>query len=328
MTDLIDTVQLQSINDSLIEFFEITLPGSTSIDLRLVSGLDDGSANIYFPTADGSALNEYIAIPIEMTGIEIQSDGAQNRPILNVANLVSLGRSITDNSDGTDDEQTWQEILEANGVDKPEDILGSRVNYRRTLYKNTYRVSDVAGWTTTLPIEFPKSTFVLERIKAESALLVSYELVSPIDLERVKLPSRIIIGKYCPWKYQGIAIDGHEGSGCTYTNTDDQTSFFDIDDNEITGIGTGYTSQQSYSVGTKIKYPTTGFVKIWESIKNPSGVNAPPTEGSRYWKRIDICGKTLNSCKVRYQGVDTNGDPLTRLTPLPFGGFPGTRKFK
>lgn len=328
MTDLIDTVQLQSINDSLIEFFEITLPGSTSIDLRLVSGLDDGSANIYFPTADGTALNEYIAIPIEMTGIEIQSDGAQNRPVLNIANLVSLGRTVSNNSDGTNDEQTWQEILEANSVAKPEDILGSRINYRRTLYKNTYRSSDVAGWSTTLPIEFPKSTFVLERIKSETPLLVSYELVSPFDIERVKLPSRIIIGKYCPWKYQGIAIDGDERSGCTYPNTNDQTKFFDIDDNEITGIGSGYTSQQSYAVGTKIKYPTTGFVKIWEAIKNPSGVNAPPTEGSRYWKRIDICGKTLNSCKVRYQGVDANGDPLQRLTPLPFGGFPGTRKFK
>ena len=169
---------------------------------------------------------------------------------------------------------------------------------------------------------------MLERIKSESAVLVSYELVSPFDLERVRLPSRIVIGKYCPWKYQGIAIDGHEGSGCTYSNTNDQTTFFDIDDNEITGITSGYIAQQSYPVGTKIKFPTTGFVKIWESIKDPSGATAAPTEGSRYWKRIDVCGKTLNSCKVRYQGVDTDGDPLTRATPLPFGGFPGTRKFK
>jgi hypothetical protein len=39
MTDIIDTVQLQSIDDSLIELFEITLQGSTDVDVRLVSGL-------------------------------------------------------------------------------------------------------------------------------------------------------------------------------------------------------------------------------------------------------------------------------------------------
>jgi len=329
MTDIIDTVQLQSIDDSLIELFEITLQGSTDVDVRLVSGLAEGTSNIYFPTANGQSLNEYIALPSSIGNIEIDSSGAANRPIFEIANLISLGRSIENDSDGLEDEQTWQEVLESKNIAKPEDILGARLQYRRTLFKNTYRASDVSGWSTTLPIEFPKSSYIMERVRAENGLMVSYELVSPFDLERIKLPNRTIVGKYCPWKYQGIAINQDERSGCPYPKDNSgQPKFFNIDDEEITGITSGYTAQTSYSSGTKVKYPTSGFVKIWEVIANPSGVNAPPVEGSRYWKRIDVCGKTLNSCKVRFQGIDSNGAPLNRLIPLPFGGFPGTRKFK
>lgn len=329
MTDLIDTVQLQSVNDSLIELFDITLKDSSSVDVRFVSGLSEGSNNIYFPSIDGQTLNEYIALPASIGNLEVSSSGPSNRPIFEIANLVSLGRVIENDLDGSDDEETWKEILQSNNIAKAEDILGAKLVYRRTLLKNTYRASDVAGWTTTLPIEFPKATYIMERIKIETGLTVSYELASPFDLEGVKIPSRIIIGKYCPWKYQGIAIDSDESSGCTYPTSDTaQNKFFDIEDNEITGITDGYTANSSYPVGTKIKFPTTGFVKIWESIANPEGVNAPPKEGSRYWKRIDICGKTLNSCKVRYQGVDAEGKPILRNIPLPFGGFPATRKFR
>lgn len=329
MTDIIDTVQLQSIDDSLVDLFEITLQNSSSIDVRFVSGLANGVDNIYFPSINGQSLNEYVAIPASIGNIETSSGGASNRPTFEVANLISLGRSIENNSDGSNDEQTWQEILESRNIAKPEDILGARLTYRRTLLKNTYKSSDVSGWSTTLPVEFPKAVYIMERVKGENTLVVSYELVSPFDLEKVKLPNRTIVGKYCSWKYQGIDINQDERSGCPYPTSDSaQPKFFNIDDDEITGITSGYTAQGSYSPGTKIKYPTSGFVKIWEALANPSGLNAPPVEGSRYWKRIDVCGKTLKSCKVRFQGVDSSGDPVNRLIPLPFGGFPGTRKFK
>ena len=37
----------------------------------------------------------------------------------------------------------------------------------------------------------------------------------------------------------------------------------------------------------------------------------------------DACGKTIEACKLRFHPNDTNLD-----VPLPFGGFPGSRKFK
>lgn len=319
MTDIIDVVQLQGIEDSLVHLFEITLKGSSTPDVYLTSGLDEGIYNLYFPDATGSTLNEYVAIPITIEGLDIKSDGPQSRPSLSVANLITLGRNLVNNQDGESDEETWQSILQSRNITKPEDILGSKLTYRRTLLKNTFKVGD----TPTIPNEFPKASFVMDRITAETSVGVIYELSSPIDLEGVTLPNRVIVGKYCPWTYQGIAIYQDERSGCTWPNDETQGIFYDIDDNQISGIVDGYSSASSYSVGDKIKYPTTGFVKIWQCITaKPSGVSAIPTEGSKYWKRIDICGKTLKSCKKRFQGISNY-----RSVPLPFGGFPGTRKF-
>ena len=75
MVDLIDTVQLQEIDDAYVELFDITLPSGTKV--YVFDGLDDGSNNIYFPqkTVSGGVypLKEYFAIPgesVDVTGFQ------------------------------------------------------------------------------------------------------------------------------------------------------------------------------------------------------------------------------------------------------------------
>lgn len=328
-TDILPAVQLQEVGDSLIELFEITLI-NTGDTIYLTSGLDALSRNLYFPTADGTSLNEYVAVPLNMGNIEVTSDGPQNRPVLTIANLVSLGIAISNDGDGLGDKTTWPEQLYAAGVTKPEDILGSSVVYRRTLLKNTYRESDVTGWVTTLPKEFPKSKFLLDRVKAESATIVSYELASPYDLEGVKLPNRILVGKYCGWKYQGMSLYGDESSGCSWPHTSTgQGRYYDINNDKINFASSSYkgvyTDATAYSVGNFVS--TTGpdsWYRLWICIvAKPAGVAANPITNSVYWERYDVCGKTLDSCKMRFHKENTD-----RSVPLPFGGFPGSRKFR
>ena len=318
MTDIIDTVQLQSIDDSIVDLFEITFQGASSASLFLTSGIDANLKNLYFPYTDeneSTTLKEYIALPIQMEGVDISSEGPSNRPKLVVANLVSLGRAFSNGGlpAGEADEDTWKNLLQDNNINRPEDICGASIVHRTTLLKNTFRAGDSIASTK----EFPKKKYILDRVTQETNISITYELVAPFDLEKVTLPSRVVIGKYCPWKYQGVATDVDERSGCTWGNGPGQSKFFDVDDDEITGIST-YSTSTSYSVGAKVKYPTTGFVKIWQAIYPAQ--SKLPSEGSRYWKRIDLCGKTLSSCKVRFN-QDNN-----RVTPLPFGAFPGTRK--
>lgn len=327
-TDIIPAVQEQSIDDSLVELFELKMEGLTTV-VYLTSGLDVNSKNLYFPTEDGTTLKEYVAIPINMGNIEVTSDGPQNRPTLTIANLVSLGRVVSNTNNGDSDEETFDNILQAQGITKPEDLVGTSIVYRRTLLKNTYRQTDVAGFTTTLPKEFPKSKYIIDRVAAETSTIVSYELSSPFDVEGVRIPARVVIGKYCPWEYQGIAIRGDVSSGCTWPYTEaGQNRFLDIDDNVIDTLTvSAYVASNAYSVGDLVSTTESGTnrYRIWKCITAKPAIvtTADPRDSSTYWERHDICGKTLSACKARFQGPNE-----VRQIPLPFGGFPGTKKFK
>ena len=311
MPDIIDTVQLQEIDDALIELFDITLPnGSTKI--YITNGLDNGSDNIYFPeTTGGYALKEYIAMPIQIQGIAAASSGAAARPTITTVNIPFLTRTYSNNGDGTNDETTLLDILEENGIKSNRDLLNSRVVYRRTLFKHTFK----AGDTTSAPVEFPSTTFILDRVASEDNLLVAFEVASPIDIEGVKIPNRMVIGRYCPWKYQGVALDGD--GGCIWPKNSNGR-FYDKNDNSISGFTT-YSASTSYSAGDKVKVTTDGHQQIWQARRANSGKY--PITNPYYWFRLDVCGKLISSCKVRFQ----NGD---QGVALPFGGFPGSRTFK
>ena len=333
MSNIIDTVQLQSTEENLIILFDITLNNGTIV--YFVNGLDNGEDNIYFPqkAISGSTypLKEYIAIPIEISGVETASSGAANRPTLSLANIPVLSRSITNNEDGTDDETTLFDVLENESIESNEDLLGARVVVRKTFLSKTYRSTDSAP--SASPVEFPSQTYLLDRVSAEDAMMVEFELASPMDVEGVKLPNRIVVGKYCPWRYQGRFIEDADGNasedgGCRWP-LDSNGRFFDENNEVITkDISTisAWSSTATYSSGNKVKTTTNNHTQIWEALQAVPANKDPETQKS-YWKRLDVCGKTLLSCKLRFQGNNSNDTLDTRIV-LPFGGFPGSRQFR
>jgi lambda family phage minor tail protein L len=341
MSDIIDTVQLQETAESLVTLFEITLPSGTVA--YFFDGLDDGTNNIYFPektiTNSAYVLKEYIAIPIGIEGIESSSSGASNRPTLSVANIPILSRSISSNSDGADDEKNILDILNSEGITNNEDLLTSKVVIRRTLFGKTYTSSD--SNPSAAPVEFPSQTYIIDRVSAENNIMVQFELANPMDIEGVMLPSRVVIGKYCPWRYQGHFLPNSTGTsskdgGCTWA-LDSNGRFFDKDDNVITknisSIPTynAATTNTTRALGYKTKTITNGHTEIWQTIRvvpaEVSNGQYNPRSSKAYWQRLDVCGKTLNSCKIRFQGNNTD-DSLNSVFVLPFGGFPGAKQFK
>jgi phage-related protein len=235
----------------------------------------------------------------------------QNNP------LYPLDPAETDTAPGVGDEASLKQMLKSLGVNKNEDFLGSKVTYRRAFLSNTKKKEDEG--TVAVPKEFPKAKFILDRVASENNIFVSFELASPFDVQGLKIPNRYVIGKYCSWKYQGVAL-GDPSSGCTYPLNG---NYYDIDDNPIT-TPSAYNNATAYSVGNKVLYDS----KIWEAIRPSTGEQ--PDKSPAYWKRLDVCGKTLSSCKIRFHG--TTGMSATQQNntqiPLPFGGFPGTRKFR
>lgn len=348
---LIKTTQVQETDDALVHLFELKLPEPRSTTLYFHDGLnfDSGTGkNIYFPSKDGTSVNEYIAFPITIDGIETKAGGGSNRPVLSMANIPVLSRTLANNTDGTDDETNLEQVFTDEGMGSAEDFLGGTLTYRSTLLKYTFNASN-APPVGALPIEYPSFSYSLDRISREESASIQFELATPADLDNVMLPNRRAVGKYCAWEYQG-ALYGR--GGCT-APANSFGAFFDEEDKLITaqiGAASGpfynetWNTNNTYTAGQRVKKVFSGAAggwRIYEAlIAVPAGKD--PETNSLYWKRIDVCGKRIRSCKMRFHtrvseiNTDTSlaGTLLTDATyfntdrSLPFGGFPGSKKFK
>lgn len=345
-TNNIITTDLQSleVEGSLIELFELEL--NDSITIYFHPGFNSTLGEISY---DG---NTYIPLPAMMEGIEISSDGASNRPTLHVANVTNLFKSALNGQGFTF-----------------EDLISKRITRRQTL--DTY--------LSNANYELPKRVYIIDRIAQENSTVVTFELTAPYDVSGIKIPNRVVVGKYCSWIYQGIDNPVASG-GCSWrsTNSVDRNGiqyfiYFDIEDrpllqassvtilsysaphnindfvlyngnywrsevsdNSDTPSGNSllwkqvffwsdWESGTPYSVGTLTRHSD----KIWKCLLSTSSIE--PLNNSLYWKRVDFCGKTLNSCKCRFQFTPTTegATSATKDTsiPLPFGAFPGSVKF-
>ena len=321
MTDLIDAVQDDGIDDSLVELFEVKSPDETTT-YYLFNGLDNGTDKIEFRT------NDYFAIPIQIDGIEMTSTGAAPRPTLSVANIPALTKTLTSSS-----EELLYDIRVALNFETNDDLIGTRIIYHRTLKSNTDNNNANSP-------EFPPQTFYIDRIASENNIFVAFELASPFDIEGAKIPHRVVIGKYCPWQYQGVQLG--LGGGCTwplnnrpFESADSNDGlYFESDDTLISrdlvaGGFSAWNSSNNYTATNKVFTTDTvnghSHTRVWEALFTNS--NKDPRTYRKYWKRIDLCSKTLTGCKKRFQG-NYSGSTLDQNVPLPFGGFPGSKKFK
>jgi len=361
--------------------------------------------------------NTYYALPLEMTDLKISTSGVQNRPTITIGNVESIIRksSVFQNANDGGNDGLADFNLDS--------LIGKRITKRQTLEK--YLSIDPAIVSTKATVEFPKRTYIIDMIKARTAEVVVFELANPFDLEGITLPNRQVVGKYCPWIYQGLSFDTPSG-GCSWAansliNIDDDGTdrkyypfFTDLDEPIIwkylihnSSSPTTILSGKTHSGSTGTSYASDALValsdgsggftywrsetdsnttvpaitnSLWQQVKlyEPwvSGLtysandyviypvtNATtkadtsfdilstttiyratlenstetPSNKSYYWKRGDVCGKLLNSCKLRYQfkteggsnSADHNTVPGTALDTkqaLPFGGFPGSRK--
>jgi phage-related protein len=344
---LIKTTQVQETEDALVHLFELKLPEPRSTTLFMHDGLDFDSGtgkNIYFPSKDGTSVNEYIAFPITIDGLETKAGGGSNRPTLSMANIPVLSRTITNNTDGTDDETNLAQIFTDEGMGSSEDFLGGTLTYRTTLLK--YILSGPTP--VSLPIEYPSFTYSLDRVSREESASIQFELATPADLDNIMLPNRRAVGKYCSWEYQGAL---YKRGGCTVP-ANAFGIFFDEDDKLITAninattgnfyIPTWATYFSGYSAGQRVKKVFSGAAGGWRIYEAliPVPQAKDPETNSYYWKRIDVCGKRIRSCKMRFHSkvntftssmagkIVTDPAQFNSSRALPFGGFPGSKKFK
>tara|TARA_R100001510_G_scaffold27833_1_gene24558 strand:- start:327 stop:1547 length:1221 start_codon:yes stop_codon:yes gene_type:complete len=103
-------------------------------------------------------------------------------------------------------------------------------------------------------------------------------------------------------------------------------------------VYSNYNASTTYHTYTDDRYndyaiTTSGTIQVWQRTKTGSG-NTP--QFGEYWQRGDLCGKRLSSCQCRFgfnpinKGTASSTGQTRKDTSLqlPFGGFPGARKFK
>lgn len=297
MTDLIATVQDQSIDSDYIHLFEIEYVDN--LYARFTTQLTESLGNIQFRDSNGTA-RTYQSIPVKFEGIDVSADGSQARPTITIANVLNLFRK------------------EVGSLDY-EDLIGRRITRRTTLKKYLVGESGDTG-AGNAPIEFPKVTFIIDRIASKTRSEIIFELSAPHDLEGIMLPRRIIIGGACPWKYtgadpaRGTNLDG----GCTwkqscqfriplstnnvkdlglrtiYVNKEDEYVLFSADlDPSIGGVA------EDASVASTFKLNNYYYTEIDLERVNTDGSTTTESNVKEYWQCV---GATTN------QPSDTNSN--------------------
>ena len=180
--------------DSVIELFEL--------DLRDLEAVDSASQERYYFTnqvlPDGSKIKwrrndnvsststvTYEPIPIAATNFERTTKGQIPTPELIVSNIFG----------------TLSELIE-----DLDDLIGARIVRRRTLVKHL-----VGQASENLSSYFPSDIFYIERKVREDSMSITFALASPLDLEGLQLPKRVITQNYCVWKYRGTEC-GYNGA--------------------------------------------------------------------------------------------------------------------
>lgn len=159
---------ISNVLSSHIELFEI--------DCTAIPGL----GITYYLTSEKTSVVygeiNYVSLPIKVSGIKINSDGAPSRPQLDVFNVGDVSGGLIK--------------LIGNLSFLYQDLVGAKVTYIETF-------SDYLN-LGPIRISGPPLKFQIARKLTHNKTLVSFELRSPIDKERAYLPKRQMLKRDFP----------------------------------------------------------------------------------------------------------------------------------
>lgn len=282
MTDIIATTQKQDVDSGILYLFDLEI--SDGVFERFY----DGDRPITF---DG---NTYQPIPIEMEGIELTSDGAYQRPVLRVSNINNF---------------LYNELEAAGGL---ESLIGRRITKRTTFEK--YLASSPA-------VEYPKVSFVIDRVLSRNIISIEFELAAPFDLANITLPRRRVLNGSCPWIYKG-----HPNGGCNWDkefHNPGGSVYVDIKNNYMVNANRLNSEAVSLPTGAKSAYTlyttqgASGIPNevIYQTLVNSDGSYTENVVVDRYW----FCTKNAAASEKPWS------TPSKFIEYRPFLGYsPGT----
>lgn len=148
--------------------------------------------------------HQYLPLPVEAEGFDLDGQGNLPRPKIRVANIQGLFSAL---------------------VSESEDLIGCKLTRKRTFARYLDAVNFPNGNKEANPDQhLADELWFFDRKTSEDRFMIEWELASAFDLDGVKIPLRQVIQNYCPWRYRD-ADCGWDGG------------FYDKDNNS-TGDGT------------------------------------------------------------------------------------------
>jgi len=280
--------------------------------------------------------NKYYATAIEVEGFEANMLGRLPRPRVLVANsdniISNILRDFSDFRNG--------KFLRIRLFLKHLDDVNFEDN------DNPFGTADPNAYIS-------KERYVISQKLIENKNAIQFELITPFDLESLQTATRSIYGRYCSWQYRGAGCN-YQGDLICQENDKD----FDIGPSEhIKNSGGFFVNGDSFLQAiSKFKWKENisykrGQIVFIENI-DLNGIKDPPrtwylcindhislnynnpNKTVKFWQK-DGCSKTISACKKRFSAESYNGNGYVAYNDsaivgsiLPFGGFPGTDKFK
>ncbi len=240
---------------------------------------------------------EYLPIPVETEGFEVNANGQMARPKIRISNKDYFVTDLLINNN---------------------DLQFAKLIRKRTFVKHLDDENFDGGnpWgQADATAEISNDTFVIGQKTAENKVFVELELTSPLDLENFDVNNRLILSRYCSWyyrgngcNYQGPPIETEDGRSLTF-NSGTKNNWFKTTTPWRTGIN--YTSGDvAYIENKKIRVfdpqdsDRYDFAKIWYVCQqdHTSSFDQQPDENENFWLR-DGCNKKLDGCKKRFQST-------------------------
>ena len=236
----------------------------------------------------------YLPVPVETEGFEINANGQMPRPKIRISNKDYF---ITD-------------MLIRNS-----DFQYSKIIRKRTFIKYLDDVNFDGGnpWgEADSTAEISNESYIISQKTAENKNFVEFELTSPLDLENFELNNRLILSRYCSWmyrgngcNYKGIPIETEEGVSIPYTvpaNAVDQSFLWSQGTFYKVGDGVYLENKRIFVENQLMTMPEP--VKVWFvcKIEHVASDATRPDSNVSYWMK-DGCSKKLSSCKKRFPGT-------------------------
>lgn len=308
MTQINKEIQKQDPGSALIELY--VLEYSTNTFAYFFGGLEEDLTSIQFRDENGT-VRTYEPIPIISEGYGAQSDGSSGRPEISIGNI---GNTLSSAIGGLD----------------IEDLIGQRITKRTTLEK--YLVGNAGD--STPPLEFPKHTYIIDRVKDRTILSVTFELASPFDVAGINLPRRQIIGGSCPFRYREAAPSVAAASRCGGCNWNQKSGFATTSASSNTSSTVYMNRYDEYIVSDDISFTTFspgsttaasgGYYKTVSNVPrlNANGTlsnantnnywqalgatSVTPSDTSNSWRRVRVFGTGTSNTYYAYSDSKRN----------------------